>query len=89
MLSYKSDFSADGMRSCVLKSQGIAQLLGNNLRGLQQSGDIDVGVDADEEGADVQEAYRWMQRMGMGYFRKSNDVVTARGVRYARGMDDM
>lgn len=42
--------SADGMRSCILKGQGVAQLYGS-LAGLRQSGDIDVWVNADEEGA--------------------------------------
>lgn len=70
--------SADGMRSCVLKGQGIAVLYrlhenqnencrpdGSlnpkpstiNLQGLRQSGDIDVWVNADEEGA-----LRWVKK---------------------------
>lgn len=36
--------SADDMRSCILKGQGIAQSYSESLRGLRQSGDIDVWV---------------------------------------------
>ena len=36
--------SADGMRSCILKGQGVAQLYGS-LAGLRQSGDIDIWVE--------------------------------------------
>ena len=34
--------AADGFRGCVLKGQGVAQLYSELLRGLRQSGDIDV-----------------------------------------------
>ena len=37
--------SADGLRSCVLKGQGVATLYGEELRVFRQSGDIDVWVD--------------------------------------------
>lgn len=37
--------STDGMRSSILKGQGVANLYGEHLRGLRQSGDIDVYVD--------------------------------------------
>lgn len=33
-----------GLSSCILKGQGIAQLYAENLRGLRQSGDIDIWV---------------------------------------------
>src|SRR3712207_6582362 len=36
----------EGMRSCVLKGQGVGQLYDAHLRGLRQSGDIDIWVDA-------------------------------------------
>lgn len=72
--------SADGLRSAILKGQGVAALYrlhenqnenencrpdGSlnpkpstiNLQGLRQSGDIDVWVDADEEGA-----LRWVKK---------------------------
>lgn len=38
----QTKFSADGFRSCVLKGQGVATFYGKHLRGLRQSGDIDV-----------------------------------------------
>lgn len=43
----QAKLSADGFRSCILKGQGIAQLYGEPLCGLRQSGDIDVYVDKD------------------------------------------
>lgn len=36
--------SADGMQSCVLKGQGVAMCYPEHLRGLRQSGDIDVFI---------------------------------------------
>ena len=41
--------SADGFRSCVLKGQGVAIVYPEHLRGLRQSGDIDVWIDATAE----------------------------------------
>lgn len=38
--------SADGMRSCILKGQGVGQLYTEHLHGLRQSGDIDAWMDA-------------------------------------------
>lgn len=38
--------AADGFRSCVLKGQGVASIYSEHLRGLRQSGDIDVWMDA-------------------------------------------
>lgn len=40
---------ADGLRSCVLKGQGVAALYGEELRGFRQSGDIDLWIDASRE----------------------------------------
>lgn len=57
--------SADGLRSCVLKGQGIAALytrsgLGQtcDLVGLRQSGDIDIWVDAP-----ARDTLRWVNRI--------------------------
>ena len=36
--------SADGLRSSILKGQGVASLYSEHLRGLRQSGDIDIYV---------------------------------------------
>lgn len=36
--------AADGLRSSILKGQGVGQLYAEHLRGLRQSGDIDVFV---------------------------------------------
>lgn len=41
--------SADGLRSCILKGQGVALLYGEKLCGLRQPGDIDIWVDAPKE----------------------------------------
>lgn len=36
--------SAEGLSSCILKGQGVGQLYAEHLRGLRQSGDIDIYV---------------------------------------------
>lgn len=41
--------AADGMRSCILKGQGVALTYGSHLCPLRQSGDIDIWVDASRE----------------------------------------
>lgn len=43
--------SADGIRSSILKGQGVAALYGDELRGFRQSGDIDIFVDCGREKA--------------------------------------
>lgn len=43
--------SADGVQSAILKGQGVGQLYAEHLRGLRQSGDIDVWVDSGIENA--------------------------------------
>lgn len=43
--------SAEGLRSSILKGQGIAALYGENLCGFRQSGDIDIFVDCGREKA--------------------------------------
>lgn len=45
----QAKLSADGLRSCILKGQGVASLYSEHLIGLRQSGDIDLWVDADAE----------------------------------------
>lgn len=42
----QTKFSADGMRSCILKGQGVGLLYTEHLQGTRQSGDIDLWVDA-------------------------------------------
>lgn len=37
-------FSADGLDACILKGQGVAVVYPEHLRGLRQSGDIDVWI---------------------------------------------
>lgn len=44
----RKQLSEDGLRSCVLKGQGVAQLYGS-LALLRQSGDIDLWVDAPKD----------------------------------------
>lgn len=41
----QAKLSADGFRSCILKGQGVGQLYAEHLRGLRQSGDIDVWIE--------------------------------------------
>lgn len=41
----QAKLAADGMRSCILKGQGVASIYDECLRGLRQSGDIDLFVD--------------------------------------------
>lgn len=41
--------SIDGLRSCILKGQGVALLYSESLRGLRQPGDIDIWIDAPKE----------------------------------------
>ena len=47
----QAKLSADGLRSSILKGQGVGQLYAEHLRGLRQSGDIDVYVDCGREKA--------------------------------------
>ena len=47
----QAKLSADGLRSCILKGQGVGQLYAEHLRGLRQSGDIDIYVDCGMEKA--------------------------------------
>lgn len=42
----QAKLSADGLKACVLKGQGVASLYSEHLLGLRQSGDIDLWVDA-------------------------------------------
>ena len=65
----QGQLAADGLRSCVLKGQGVGALyrvhdndndnnkISSDLSMLRQSGDIDVWVDTDEEGA-----LRWVKK---------------------------
>ena len=52
--------SADGLRSCLLKGQGVATLYGEELRGFRQSGDIDLWVDAPKK-----DVVDWAMNVGM------------------------
>lgn len=45
----QAKLSVDGMNACILKGQGVAQLYGAPLRGLRQSGDIDVYVQGGQQ----------------------------------------
>lgn len=42
-------FAADGFKSCILKGQANAAIYPQHLKGLRQSGDIDVWIDAPRE----------------------------------------
>lgn len=47
----QAKLSADGFRSCILKGQGVAQVYPESLRGLRQSGDIDIWIEGDKDAA--------------------------------------
>lgn len=44
-IELQARLSADGIRSCILKGQGVAQQYNEDLRSLRQSGDIDVWIE--------------------------------------------
>lgn len=44
-IELQAKLSADGFRSCLLKGLGVALLYTEHLRGLRQSGDIDVWIE--------------------------------------------
>lgn len=48
-IALQKRFLKDGLRTCVLKGQGVAQLYDDSLLNLRQSGDIDLWVDAKRE----------------------------------------
>lgn len=52
--------STDGLRSCVLKGQGVDTLYSEELRGFRQSGDIDLWVDAPKK-----DVVDWAKKVGM------------------------
>lgn len=43
--------SADRLRSCILKGQGVARIYPENLHGFRQPGDIDIWIDGDKDAA--------------------------------------
>ena len=45
----QAKLSADGLRSCILKGQGVASLYSEHLLGLRQSGDIDIWIEGGVE----------------------------------------
>lgn len=47
----QAKLSADGLRSSILKGQGVGRLYAEHLLGLRQSGDIDIYVDCGREKA--------------------------------------
>lgn len=52
----------DGIRSCILKGQGVAMLYGKELSLLRQSGDIDIYVDRN-----CKEVLRYLNQKGVRY----------------------
>ena len=43
----QAKLSADGFKSCILKGQGVALMYPEHIKGLRQSGDIDVWMSCD------------------------------------------
>lgn len=50
--------AAEGFKSCVLKGQGVGLLYAEHLRGLRQSGDIDIWMDGGFERVN-----NWVQKV--------------------------
>lgn len=63
--------SSDGFRSCILKGQGVARVYPGHLRGLRQSGDIDIWIEGDRDQA-------------LGYFRKQGAKVSYTSIKHAQ-----
>lgn len=55
--------SADGFHCSILKGQGVASLYSEHLRGLRQSGDIDVWV----QNKSIPELVEYVKGLGVGY----------------------
>lgn len=63
--------SADGLRSSILKGQGVGQLYAEHLLGLRQSGDIDIWIEGDRD--DV-----------LDYFKKQGIKVSYTSIKHAQ-----
>lgn len=59
-IALQKRLATDGLRSCVLKGQGVATLYGEELSGFRQSGDIDLWVDAPRK-----DVVDWAKKVGM------------------------
>lgn len=55
--------TADGMRSCILKGQGVTSIYGEHLHGLRQPGDIDVWV----QDKSIDELVEYVKKYGVRY----------------------
>ena len=56
----QAKLAGDGLRSAILKGQGVASLYDEHLRGLRQSGDIDVWVNAPKD-----KVVAWAEKVGI------------------------
>ena len=87
----QGQLAADGVRSCVLKGQGVGALYrvhenendnnknSSDLSMLRQSGDIDVWVDTDEEGA-LRWAKKYQRELDFDYKHVHLDVLEGTSV---------
>ena len=87
----QGQLAADGVRSCVLKGQGVGALYrvhenendnsknSSGLSMLRQSGDIDVWVDTDEEGA-LRWVKKYQRELDFDYKHVHLDVVEGTSV---------
>lgn len=57
-IALQKQLSVEGFRSCVLKGQGVGQQYAEHLRGLRQSGDIDIWMDGGFERVNA-----WVQKV--------------------------
>lgn len=63
--------SADGLRSSILKGQGVGQLYAEHLLGLRQSGDIDLWIDGDRDAV-------------LNYFREKGIKVSYTSIKHSQ-----
>lgn len=61
-IALQKKMADDGLRSCILKGQGVASLYGDHLSGLRQSGDIDIYVDCGRR-----KAMAYLHNIGIKY----------------------
>ncbi len=70
-VALQKQLSANGLRSCVLKGQGIGLLYPEHLRGLRQSGDIDIWIKGDRDKV-------------LDYFKRQGAKVSYTSIKHAQ-----
>lgn len=70
-IALQKRLAADGLRSSILKGQGVGQQYVEHLRGLRQSGDIDIWIQGDRDKA-------------LDYFRRQGMKVSYTSIKHAQ-----